>query len=194
MILPPANMEEVTWKGTISKSKVLVFQSHDFVRGYQIFVSFFGGDVLINMLMPSMGLVYFPTFYHQNEPFILVNIPFVPWMGHGMNHQQKIRQNEVVLCWKIVFGIPPARWAFCPEPIVTSGVTCGPYKWPYKWVTGDWGCNPTYELIGVFFAPFYNWIRDHGSALSYYKTPMFAVLTAALTIPRMMMDTTFFFG
>ena len=66
------------------------------------------------MLMPSM-LGIFSYIYHQNEPFILVNIPFVPRLGHGMNHQQKIRQNEVVLCWKMVFGIPPARLGLLPR-------------------------------------------------------------------------------
>lgn len=48
----------------------------------------------------------------------------------------------------------PRGWAFCPEPIVTSGVTCDPSEWPYKWVTGDWGCNPTYELIGLLLPHF----------------------------------------
>ena len=28
--------------------------------------------------IPSMGLVYLPTFYDKNQPFMSVNIPFVP--------------------------------------------------------------------------------------------------------------------
>ena len=28
--------------------------------------------------IPSMGLVFLPTFYHKNQPFMSVNIPFVP--------------------------------------------------------------------------------------------------------------------
>ena len=35
--------------------------------------------------IPSMGLVYLPNIYHKNPPFIVVNIPFRPMDGMGLD-------------------------------------------------------------------------------------------------------------